>query len=173
MPHSYQKLICDLQVILENALEAFISKNHTESYKLYERILNEAVKLGYNSTIICPKMNDDVEAWAQFQAVLINEITHFTNMAETPACLISAGQLSSQDGHQDFAFQLLSNIRDQHPLALASLSLGSGKGLFATNQNTAQLNEQELKEHIVASDSVINVKQMSQLPIDLRIVLLG
>lgn len=138
-------------------------------YGIYYQALQKAVSLGYNSSIICPIMTGSPTEWANFQLVLMNEITRFTSIVKKPACLISGGPFdSSDDRNKKFIQQIATGLNREHPLSVMCTS--SSQAGFIANYEifTDELSVTDLKH----TGKKNNNNGRADRELDLRVVLI-
>ncbi len=139
-------------------------------YLAYNMALKQAVSLGYNSTIICPIMAGSPQEWAHFQAIIINEIVHFTNISPLPVCLISGGILNNTaQCNQLFLFYLLQSLRGEGNISSACAEFQDNSYKFNFVHNSSKDSIQKA-ENIKTAQHTINYKLNKKL--NLRIFLL-
>ncbi len=126
---SLDNLITDSKLILNESLKA------DSNYAFYGLALQKAVELGYTSTIVCPILSGSPKEWAHFHAAIINEITFFTALVNTPTCLISGGNFDgTPERNLEFAYTTMIDLRNTHPIILHILD-STGNFSTVTNQN--------------------------------------
>ena len=125
------------------ALENFKDKPNN-NFDLYKFALKAACELNYNSTILCPVLSGSAKDWAHFQVALVNEIIYFTQIAQTPACLISGGFLNNlaENRHFEFAKYFFENLYEtNHQISLVSLNSSENSFKVFSKNNFEQITE--------------------------------
>ena len=137
-------------------------------YLPYSMALKQALSLGYNSTILCPVMTNCAIEWANFHAVIINEIMHFTNISPLPVCLISGGNFNNNStDNQLFLFHLLKSLRaEEDSVSMACFEFENDFYKYSFTHNSSQ-NLIEKPNQIQVEKYQLNYKLKSKLALRL------
>jgi hypothetical protein len=123
--------------------------------------LNQAVKLGFNTSIICPIAKDPFKEWAQMLAVLVNEIIRFTNICPTPACLILGNSFAKNTdiGFEKAFFENIHPDIAESKYELVVLSIQAENSEEMDNEITVSERVTTLSDYMVGKLSKASTQQ--------------